>query len=131
MTWNTLSLWLSIALAGALGTLARYLLGGWLARVTGGVIPWETFLINVSGSLAIGACAAALDRGSFSSPVVRMSTMVGFLGGFTTFSTFALETHRLAEDAQRTSALLYVLLTNIAALAAVWMGYRLTRLLMS
>jgi len=120
---NALQTWLFVAVAGAAGTLLRYALGGWLARATGGSFPWETFVINVIGCLSIGFIAGMLDRGTLVPPVLRMALMVGFLGGFTTFSSFALEALRLAQDAQHASALGYVLLTNVATLVGVWVGH--------
>jgi CrcB protein len=114
--------WLLVAVAGGIGTLARYALGGWLARTTGASFPWETLAINVAGSLAIGGLAGALDRGALLSPPLRMSLMAGILGGFTTFSSFALETLRLAGDGQWRSAGLYVALSNAGGLAAAWIG---------
>jgi CrcB protein len=120
----TTETWLLVAVAGGAGSVLRYGLGGWLARSTGGVFPWETLTINVLGSLAIGSVAALVDRGHLLSPVTRMALMAGFLGGFTTFSSFALETFRLAEDAQWLRAGLYVLATNTIGLVAVWAGYR-------
>ena len=119
-------MWVFVAIAGGAGTLARYALGGWLSRATGGGFPWGTLAINVGGSLAIGIIAAALDRGSSLPPGLRIALIVGFLGGFTTFSAFALETLRLGESAQWQSAILYVGLTNVGGLAAAWLGYRLT-----
>jgi CrcB protein len=120
----TAETWLLVALAGGVGSLLRYALGGWLARSTGGVFPWETLCINVAGCLAIGCLAALVDRGALLSPAVRMALMAGLLGGFTTFSSFALETFRLAEDAQWVRAGLYVLATNTIGFLAVWAGYR-------
>jgi CrcB protein len=116
--------WLLVAIAGAAGTLLRYVMGGVLARATGGVFPWETFVINALGCLAIGTVAGALDRGALIPPPLRMALMVGFIGGFTTFSTFALETFRLAAASQWAGATAYVLLTNLVGLVAVWVGYR-------
>jgi CrcB protein len=120
----TLQTWLYVGLAGAAGTLFRYSLGGWLARATGSVFPWETLCINVAGCLAIGILAALLDRGALLSPPLRMALMAGFLGGFTTFSSFALEAFRLMEDAQWGGAALYMSLTNLGGLVAAWAGYR-------
>ena len=120
--------WLWIAAGGAAGTLLRYALGGWLARSTGGTFPWETCAINVAGSLAIGILAGYADRGGFLSPVTRMALMVGVLGGFTTYSSFALESLRLAMDSQWLRAAGYVGLTNAGGLAAVWAGYRIALL---
>ena len=113
-----------VAAAGAAGTLLRYALGGWLARNTSGVFPWETFVVNTLGCLAIGAAAGALDRGALLPPAQRMALMVGFIGGFTTFSTFALEAFRLAAASQWASAALYILSTNLVGCAAVWLGVR-------
>jgi len=121
--------WLAVAVAGAVGTLLRYILGGWLARATGGVFPWETLIINVTGCLAIGALIAALDKGALVPPALRMALLVGLLGGYTTFSSFALETLKLLQDAQWRSALGYVVLTNASGLVAVWVGYGSARFL--
>lgn len=120
--------WILLALAGGLGTLARYALGGWIARATGGSFPWETCVVNVSGCFAIGALAALADRAHFS-PVTRVVCMAGFLGGFTTFSSFGLETFRLMADSDWARAAAYVGLTNLGGLAAVWGGYRLLQIL--
>jgi len=125
MTRVTAATFLFVALAGGLGSLLRYALGGWIARSTGGVFPWETLTINVLGSLAIGSLAALVDRGQLLSPTTRMALMAGLLGGFTTFSSFALETFRLAQDAQWMRAGLYILATNTIGLVAVWAGYRI------
>lgn len=116
--------WVLVAIAGAAGTLLRYVMGGLLARATGGVFPWETFVINALGCIAVGAVAGALDRGALISPQLRMALMVGFIGGFTTFSTFALEAFRLASASQWVAAGGYVLLTNLVGFVAVWVGYR-------
>ena len=120
--------WLLVAVAGAAGTLFRYGLGGWLARATGGTFPWETLAINTFGSLAIGVLAGLVDRGALLPPPLRMALMVGFLGGFTTFSTFALETMRLAEGAEWSAAAAYIALTNVAGLAAAWIGMRMAEI---
>ena len=71
--------------------------------------------------------AGYADRGGFLSPVPRMVLMAGLLGGFTTFSSFALETLRLVADAQWLRAAGYVGLTNAGGLTAVWAGYRLAQ----
>lgn len=116
--------WMLVAVAGAAGTLFRYGIGGWLARATGGVFPWETFAINTFGSLAIGVIAGLVDHGALLPPPLRMALMAGFLGGFTTFSSFALETLRLVEGAEWSAAAEYIALTNVAGFVAVWAGYR-------
>jgi CrcB protein len=70
--------------------------------------------------------AGLVDRGALLPPPTRMALMVGFLGGFTTFSSFALETLRLAGAAQWGAATAYIALTNVAGLAAAWVGLRAT-----
>lgn len=116
--------WLLVAVAGAAGTLLRYALGGWVSSAAGTAFPWGTFAINVLGSCAIGVVAGLVEKGAFLSPPMRLAIMVGFLGGFTTFSTFALEAFRLAAGGQWPVSLAYLLLTNVLGFAAVWAGYR-------
>jgi CrcB protein len=116
--------WLLVALGGALGTLLRFTLGGWVQHATGGTFPWGTFGINVAGALAIGALAAYADRGGALPAAWRIALQVGVLGGFTTFSSFGLETFRLVQDGDWSRATGYVLGTNVLGLAAVWIGYR-------
>ena len=121
---SSIPTWLLVAIAGAAGTLLRYLAGGWLARATGGTFPWETLVINIVGCLAIGVIAGMLDKGAMLPPPLRMSLMVGFIGGFTTFSTFALDAFRLVSAGQWASSLGYIILSNLAGFAAVIAGYR-------
>jgi CrcB protein len=120
----SLPTWLLVAIAGAAGTLLRYVMGGWLARATGGVFPWETFAINALGCLAIGAVAGLVDRGALLPPPLRMALMVGFIGGFTTFSTFALDAFRLVTANQWGAAVGYAVLSNLVGFAAVLAGYK-------
>jgi len=119
--WPT---WLLVALGGAAGTLLRFGLGGWIQHASGGTFPWGTFAINVLGALAIGALVAYADRGGALPAAWRIALQVGVLGGFTTFSTFGLETFRLVQDGDFGRATGYVLGTNVLGLAAVWIGYR-------
>jgi CrcB protein len=121
--------WVALALAGATGTLGRYLIGGWLARRIGSSFPWETCLVNVTGCLVIGALAGFTDRGGLLSPTLRIVLMIGLLGGFTTFSTFSLELFRLAEHRQWVQAAAYLAVTNLGGFAAVWAGYRVSMVL--
>jgi len=123
-----LGLMLLLVVAGGVGTLGRYLIGGWLARRTGATFPWETCLINVTGCLMIGLLAGFADRGGLLSPMHRTVLMIGLLGGFTTFSTFGLELFRLIEQGQWAQAGAYALLTNLGGFLAVWMGFRVSAL---
>jgi CrcB protein len=116
----------AVAIASALGGLARYMLGGWLAR-GGTSFPWETFLINVSGSLALGFLFTLLVEIVVAPGWLRAALLVGFLGSYTTFSTFALESFRLLEDGAYAPALLNLLGSLAAGLAAVYAGIVLAR----
>jgi CrcB protein len=114
-----------IALGGALGTVLRYALGGWIQHASGGTFPWGTLLVNVTGCAVIGAVAAFVDRGGGLPPAWRMTIQIGVLGGFTTFSGFGLETFRLLADGDLGRATAYFAATNAGCLAAVWLAYRL------
>jgi len=116
--------WLGVAVGGALGTLLRYALGGWIQHASGGTFPWGTFAVNLSGALAIGALAGYVDRGGALTPAWRTALQIGVLGGFTTFSSLGLETFRLVQDGDWSRAALYVGMTNGLGLAAVFAGYR-------
>ena len=122
---GSMQVWLWIALAGAVGTLCRYALGRWVLDMTGGTFPWGTFAVNALGCLVIGMIAGGVEREALVSPVVRLTIIVGFLGGFTTFSSFALEAYSLAHTHDWLAAGGYVLLTNLSGLGAVWAGHRL------
>ena len=120
---------LLIAVAGALGALARYGLGGWVqARSVG--FPWGTLLVNVLGSFLLGFLFRTLDAVA-ATPELRQAITVGFLGSFTTFSAFSFEIVALAQGGEWGRALLYaagsVLLGVLAAaagiaLAGAWAG---------
>lgn len=117
---------LLIAFAGGLGSVARYLLGGWVQRVSVSAFPIGTIIVNVIGCLLIGFLVTA-----FSSKVlelreeVRVALTVGFLGGFTTFSAFTMETAALLSEGQTLRAGWNVLLSVGLGLLAVWLGARL------
>lgn len=119
---------LAVAFASALGGLARYALGGWLARV-GSSFPWETLAINVSGSFALGFLFTVLVEITPSPAWIRAALLVGFLGSYTTFSTFSLESFRLIEDGAHAQALANLLGSLVAGLAAVYAGIVLARAL--
>jgi CrcB protein len=114
-----------VALGSALGGAARFLLAGWVGARLGESFPWGTVLVNVLGSALIGALAAQEEM---LSPEARQFLMVGVLGGFTTFSSFSLQTLRLAQDGDWVRAAGNVLGSVALCLAAVAVGYRLARL---
>jgi CrcB protein len=115
----------AIALGGALGAPARYGVGE-LVHVTPGSFPWVTLLINVSGCLAIGVLAAALtDR--VAHPLARPFLVTGFLGAYTTFSTFAVDVDVLGKDGHLALAAAYVVASIALGIAAVVGGLRAGR----
>jgi CrcB protein len=113
---------IGIAVAGAAGALVRYGLGGWIANRYPGSFPIETLVINVSGSLVLGFLFVLLTERFLPHPALRISLTVGFLGAYTTFSTFSLETFRLIEDGAVGLAALNVVASIIAGLVAVYLG---------
>lgn len=114
-----------IALGGAFGAVLRYGISGWVQRWTDSSFPYGTLVVNVIGCFAIGLCGA-LIAGPYLSEKIRPLILIGVLGSFTTFSTFGYETFEMINDGQFGRAGLNVLLSNVAGLAAVWIGYRLT-----
>ncbi|HEY0474455.1 MAG TPA: CrcB family protein [Kribbella sp.] len=113
-----------IALGGVLGSLARHGLAEAFPHRAGG-FPWSTFAINVIGCFAIGVLLAALTP--LSHPLLRPFLGTGILGGFTTFSTFAVDTERLL-PAHAVVALVYFFGTLAAALVATYLGGAVTRI---
>jgi CrcB protein len=123
-----MSVILAVAAGGATGALSRYGLDSWIERRTESVFPWATFLINASGCLAVGFIIAALVDRHRAPQWVRTGLVVGFCGGYTTFSTFAQETLDLVKEGDNTVALATVAANVLVGLAAVYAGARLGRL---
>lgn len=112
---------LLIALGGSLGAIARYGLATWIYQQTGTSFPWGTFIINITGSLAIGFLAELFET-TLAPAGWRSFLTIGFLGAYTTFSTFSLETFNLLRDGEIRLAAGNVLLSTIASLMAVVIG---------
>jgi CrcB protein len=114
-----------VALGGGLGSMARFWMAGAMARLTGPLFPWGTILINVLGSFAIGAFASAVVvHQRIELPAdARVFVMVGLCGGFTTFSSFSLQTLDLARGGRMDLALANAALSLAACLAAVAAGH--------
>ncbi|TRZ49632.1 fluoride efflux transporter CrcB [bacterium] len=119
-----------IALGGAIGTLLRYIAGGLDYRFSSGVFPISTLVVNVTGSLAIGFLWGIVDRFTVS-PNVRLFVFIGILGGYTTFSTFSLETFNLMRDGEYRIALMNVILSVILSIGAVFLGYFVSKTLLN
>lgn len=121
--------WIRVAvlsLGGALGVNARYWLGVWMSRWANPQFPWATFTINVSGSFAIGFLTMALGRW-LPDANVRLLVVVGFLGGYTTFSTFAYDSLTLWERGEVSLSLANLLGSVLAGFAAVALGVLVAR----
>ena len=119
----TAYLW--IAVGGALGSMARYLCTGLAARFIGDTFPWGTMLVNIAGCAFIGLFATFTghDGRFLVAPTVRQFVMVGVCGGFTTFSSFSLETLNLARDGQWAKVAANVLGSVVLCLIGVWLGH--------
>jgi CrcB protein len=121
---NTLT-YLLVALGGAIGSLARAWVGVTAVRLVGAGFPWGTMVINVVGSLVIGIVAATAlspTRTLFTQEV-RVFLMVGFCGGFTTFSSFSLQTFELLREGRPGAALANVALSVVLCVIATAAGY--------
>ena len=116
-----------IAVAGGLGAVTRYLVDGAISRRFAG-FPWGTFVVNVTGALALGFVFALFTERIEVAPWVRSTIAIGFLGGYTTFSTLSLETYRLLEDGSSGLAAANALGSLAAGLLAVYVGIVLGRL---
>jgi CrcB protein len=114
-----------VALGGALGSVTRYACSGLALRWFGAQFPWGTLFVNVSGSFAIGVLGALAMHGtrSLATGDARAFLVVGLLGGFTTFSSFSLETLTLARAGQLGAAGANVLASLALCLLAVWLGF--------
>ncbi|MGE5259518.1 MAG: fluoride efflux transporter CrcB [Actinomycetota bacterium] len=123
----SLALYLWVALGSALGGAARFLCTGVAARLFGETFPWGTLFVNVLGSLTIGffATLTGPDGRIFAGTTARQFVMTGILGGFTTFSSFSLQTLALLQDGEWLLASANIALSVIACLLAVWAGYAL------
>jgi CrcB protein len=114
----------AVTVGSAVGGLARYGLSGVVARSFGETFPWGTLVVNVTGSFLIGLFATVTgpDGRLLASPVTRQFWMIGIFGGFTTFSSFSLQTLSLAQDGEWLRAGGNVVLSVVLCLVCVWLG---------
>ena len=119
--------YLLIGLGGFLGANARYLVSGWIAHRWGVVFPWGTFVANISGSFLLGMLMGILQHHPTVSPNYRLFFAVGFLGAYTTFSTFSYETVRLAQDQGTRLAVLNIVGSASLGLIGVLLGFVFAR----
>jgi CrcB protein len=118
-------LWVGIG--GFLGANARYWLGRAIVERTGSAFPWGTLVINLTGAFLIGLVAQLLLQRQDDPPVWRLLLIVGVLGGYTTFSSYALEIVALLRSDQMTRAMAYLLASNVFGIALCFLGMELAR----
>ncbi|MEJ0016984.1 MAG: fluoride efflux transporter CrcB [Acetobacteraceae bacterium] len=121
--------WLAVAVGGALGSLARFWLSAVMMHLTGPRFPWGTLVINIGGSFVIGLVGALTMMPARLSmhPDLRVFLMVGVCGGFTTFSSFSLQTLDLLHNGDTGLAAWYVLGSVVLCVAGAWAGWELGR----
>jgi len=117
---------MALTIGGAAGTLLRFWVSGWAQRMFAGVFPWGTLTVNLLGSFLIGFFWGIFERGNISTNI-RLFLFMGIFGGFTTFSTFALESLNLFKTGHVKFAIIYILASNILGLLFVYLGYILAR----
>lgn len=116
-----------LALGGALGAVARFLLSLGCDKLFGSTFPYGTLIVNLLGSLCIGVLAAWFASRPDLGMLWRTTLMVGFLGAFTTFSSFSLETWHLLQIGETGKALLNITMNIGLCISAVWLGIILTQ----
>ena len=118
-------IWLAVAAGGALGSVARHGVNVFFSHVLDRAVPYATAAVNLIGSLAIGLLAGLIASGRLHmSTEMRTFVFVGILGGFTTFSSYMLDTFTLGHGGEQALAFWNVALQTALGLAAVWAGYR-------
>jgi CrcB protein len=117
--------WLAVAIGGALGSLARYWASGWAAAAFGETFPFGTLIVNVTGSFVIGlfATLTGADGRLLVEAQWRTFVMIGLCGGFTTFSSFSLQTLNLLRDGEHAYAAGNVVLSVVLCMLGVWLGH--------
>lgn len=120
-----MSLYFWIFIGSGLGGLTRFALSGFVANQFGATFPWGTLIVNVSGSFVIGFVntLTAPDGRVFASGTTRQFLMTGICGGYTTFSSFSLQTLNLANDGEWLKAGANTVLSVVCCLVAVWLGH--------
>ena len=123
--------WIGVAIGAATGGVLRYAVALWFGRHAGPGFPWGTLFINVTGSAFIGffATLSGPEGRLLVAPQARLMVMTGVCGGYTTFSTFSLETLRLMEDRQWGAAAANATASVLLCLIGVWLGHTLAAIL--
>jgi CrcB protein len=122
-----LQLILAVALGGAIGSVARYMVGHGSAKLFGLAFPWGTLIINIAGSFLIGAFAESFALRWDAPQAVRVFLTVGICGGFTTFSTFSLDAYVLLERGELWPAAAYMAGSVVLSIGALFAGLHVMR----
>lgn len=117
-----------VGFGGFVGSSLRFMISGWVHRLPGtSTFPYGTLVVNVVGCLVLGFLGGWAEHRQMFSPATRLFVMIGVLGGFTTFSTFAYETLAFANGADAVRALANIGLQVVLGLAAAWLGFSVAR----
>lgn len=120
---------LAVAIGGAIGSVGRYLINTvWLPAAGPHALPWGTLTVNVAGSFLYGLLFAVLTAYLPASGTLRVALLAGFLGGFTTFSSFSFESVQLIQEGQAVLAMVYVVASVVSCLLALWLGLALVKI---
>ena len=117
-----------IGLGGFVGTVGRYWLAGLIARRYGETFPYGTLVVNALGCFVIGFLFYLFNDRALATPASRTVIFIGLLGGFTTFSSYGLQTFTLVRDGELLLALANIAASNVLCLLLVWLGYALARM---
>lgn len=118
---------LIVGLGGGIGSVFRYLTSVWTQKLVQSAFPWATFIVNVLGCLIIGILVGFFTKQQVENSDLKLLFVTGFCGGFTTFSAFALENMKLFQTGNSLLALLYIALSVILGVFAVWTGMMITK----
>ena len=113
----------AVAFGGSLGALSRYGVDTWIEQRSESLFPWATFVINMTGCFAVGFLIAAVVDRHNAPQWLRTGLVVGFCGGYTTFSSFSLQTLTLAHDGEWLQVGGNILLSVALCLVSVWLGH--------
>ena len=111
-----------VSLGGAVGTGARYLVGGWANKLLGSGFPYGTFTVNLLGSFLLAALFYVGTNTEWMNPELRIALTTGMMGGFTTYSTFSLETMKYMHEGAWSMGLLNIAVTVVVCLGASFLG---------
>ncbi|PIP02574.1 MAG: fluoride efflux transporter CrcB [Zetaproteobacteria bacterium CG12_big_fil_rev_8_21_14_0_65_54_13] len=117
----------AVAIGGAAGAVMRWLMASAVQRLAGGAFPWGTFAVNALGSFLLGFLFVWLIERSTASELLRLAITVGFLGAFTTFSTYSLESVRLLQEGAMQMAFANIVGQVVVCLSLTWLGVQCAR----